>query len=244
VKRFDSRLPDQLRRVTITRNYMRHAEGSALIELGHTRVICSATVEESVPPFLRNSGQGWVTAEYSMLPRATETRTSRESTRGMVGGRTHEIQRLIGRSLRAIADLHKLGERTIILDCDTLQADGGTRGAAITGAFVALFDAVGWLQERNLVGERVIQDSVAAVSVGLVSGKPLLDLCYQEDSEAEVDMNVVMTGSGRFVEVQGTAEGATFSQAQMQRMLTLARAGIHELIEAQKRALKLVGFGS
>jgi len=223
---------------------MRHAEGSALIELGHTRVICSATVEESVPPFLRNSGQGWVTAEYSMLPRATETRTSRESTRGMVGGRTHEIQRLIGRSLRAIADLHKLGERTIILDCDTLQADGGTRGAAITGAFVALFDAVGWLQERNLVGERVIQDSVAAVSVGLVSGKPLLDLCYQEDSEAEVDMNVVMTGSGRFVEVQGTAEGATFSQAQMQRMLTLARAGIHELIEAQKRALKLVGFGS
>jgi len=244
MKRFDSRLPDQLRRVTITRNYMRHAEGSALIELGHTRVICSATVEESVPPFLRNSGQGWVTAEYSMLPRATETRTSRESTRGMVGGRTHEIQRLIGRSLRAIADLHKLGERTIILDCDTLQADGGTRGAAITGAFVALFDAVGWLQERNLVGERVIQDSVAAVSVGLVSGKPLLDLCYQEDSEAEVDMNVVMTGSGRFVEVQGTAEGATFSQAQMQRMLTLARAGIHELIEAQKRALKLVGFGS
>jgi ribonuclease PH len=157
----------------------------------------------------------------------------------MVGGRTHEIQRLIGRSLRAITDLHQLGERTIILDCDTLQADGGTRGAAITGAFVALFDAVGWLQERNLVGQRVIQDSVAAVSVGLVSGKPLLDLCYQEDSEAEVDMNVVMTGSGRFVEVQGTGEGATFSQAQMQRMLTLARAGIHELIEAQKRALKL-----
>jgi ribonuclease PH len=218
---------------------MRHAEGSALIELGHTRVVCSATVEESVPHFLRNSGQGWVTAEYSMLPRATETRTSRESARGMVGGRTHEIQRLIGRSLRAVADLDQLGERTIILDCDTLQADGGTRGAAITGAFVALFDAVGWLQDRNLVGERVIQDSVAAVSVGLVSGKPVLDLCYQEDSEAEVDMNVVMTGSGRFVEVQGSAERATFSQAQMQRMLTLARAGIQGLIEAQKRALKL-----
>ena len=218
---------------------MRRAEGSALIELGHTRVVCSATVEESVPHFLRNSGQGWVTAEYSMLPRATETRSSRESARGMVGGRTHEIQRLIGRSLRAVADLHQLGERTIILDCDTLQADGGTRGAAITGAFVALFDAVGWLQERNLVGESVIQDSVAAVSVGLVSGKPVLDLCYQEDSEAEVDMNVVMTGSGRFMEVQGTAERATFSQAQMQRMLTLARAGIQGLLEAQKRALKL-----
>lgn len=239
MKRPDSRLPDQLRRITITRNYMRHAEGSALIELGHTRVVCSATVEESVPPFLRNSGQGWVTAEYSMLPRATETRTYRESARGMVGGRTHEIQRLIGRSLRAVADLHQLGERTVILDCDTLQADGGTRGAAITGAFVALFDAVGWLQERNLVGESVIQDFVAAVSVGLVSGRSLVDLCYQEDSEAEVDMNVVMTGSGRFVEVQGTAEGATFSQAQMQRMLTLARAGIQGLIEAQKRALKL-----
>jgi ribonuclease PH len=239
VKRPDSRSPNQLRRVTVTRNYMRHAEGSALIELGHTRVVCSATVEESVPSFLRNSGQGWVTAEYSMLPRATETRSSRESARGMVGGRTHEIQRLIGRSLRAVANLHQLGERTIILDCDTLQADGGTRGAAITGAFVALFDAVGWLQERNLVGEGVIQDFVAAVSVGLVSGKPVLDLCYQEDSEAEVDMNVVMTGSGRFVEVQGTAERATFSQAQMQRMLTLARAGIQGLIETQKRALKL-----
>lgn len=239
MERPDRRSPSQLRRIIIARNCLRHAEGSSRIELGHTKVICSATVEENVPPFLRNAGQGWVTAEYAMLPRATQKRTSREWTRGTVGGRTQEIQRLIGRCLRAVTNLNQLGERSILLDCDVVEADGGTRGAAITGAFVALFDAVRWLQERNLVGEQVIQDFVAAVSVGLVFEKPVLDLCYQEDAEAEVDMNVVMTGSGRFVEVQGTAEKVPFSQAQMQRMLTLARGGIRRLIEAQKKALKL-----
>jgi ribonuclease PH len=237
-KRHDGRKPDELRRVVITRNYLDYAEGSVLIELGRTRVICAATVEESVPAFLRNSDQGWVTAEYAMLPRATQLRGGREWSRGKVGGRTHEIQRLIGRSLRAVTDLDQMGERTIIIDCDVIQADGGSRGAAITGAFVALCDAVRWLEERNLVGEKIIRDFVAAVSVGLISEQPVLDLCYQEDSDADVDMNVVMTGSGKFVEVQGTAEGAPFSQRQLQSMLALAKGGIRQLIEAQRGVLR------
>jgi ribonuclease PH len=237
-KRHDGRNPDELRKIVITRNYLDYAEGSALIELGRTRVICAATVEESVPPFLRNSDRGWVTSEYAMLPRATQLRGSREWARGKVGGRTHEIQRLIGRSLRAVTDRDQMGERTIIVDCDVIQADGGSRGAAITGAFVALYDAVRWLEERNLVGEKIIRDYVAAVSVGLFANQPILDLCFQEDCEADVDMNVVMTGSGKFVEVQGTAEGAPFSQSQLKSMLDLAKGGIKELIEAQQQALK------
>jgi ribonuclease PH len=201
--------------------------------MGETRVLCAATVEESVPPFLRGQGQGWVTAEYAMLPRATQERTSRRA-----GGRSMEIQRLIGRSLRAVIDLEQLGARTIILDCDVLQADGGTRSAAVTGAFVALYDAVRWLQRRHLCGPEVISDFLAAVSVGRVSGRPLLDLCYQEDQEAGVDMNVVMTGSGRFVEVQGTAEEEPFSRRQMEQMLSLAGEGIRSLVTMQKRILR------
>jgi ribonuclease PH len=235
-RRLDGRLPYQLRDVNIIRNYLHHAEGSALIELGNTRVICAATVEEGVPPFLRGSEQGWVTAEYAMLPRATADRSSRK-----ILGRSHEIQRLIGRSLRAVTNMEQLGARTIILDCDVIQADGGTRGAAITGAFVALYDAVGWLQRRNLVGEGVIADFMAAVSVGLVSGQPILDLCYEEDFLAEVDMNVVMTESGKFVEIQGAAEGAPFSQSQMLKLISLARDGIRELVKAQKGALRIRG---
>ena len=237
-QRHDGRKPDELRRIVIKRSYLDYAEGSVLIEWGHTRVICAATVEESVPPFLRNSDQGWVTAEYAMLPRATQLRGGREWARGRVRGRTHEIQRLIGRSLRAVIDLEQMGERTIIIDCDVIQADGGSRSAAITGSFVALCDAVRWLEERNLVGEKIIRDFVAAVSVGLFANQPILDLCYQEDSEADVDMNVVMTGSGKFVEVQGTAEGSPFSRSQLKSMLDLAKGGIKELIKAQRQALK------
>jgi ribonuclease PH len=233
-QRLDGRSAHQLRDVNITRKYLQHAEGSALIELGNTRVLCAATIEEGVPPFLRGSQQGWVTAEYAMLPRATADRSSRK-----VGGRGHEIQRLIGRSLRAVTNMGQLGERTIILDCDVIQADGGTRGAAITGAFMALYDAVGWLQTRNLVGEKVISDFMAAVSVGLVSGQPVLDLCYEEDFLAEVDMNVVMTESGKLVEIQGAAEGAPFSQSQMLKLISLARDGIRQLVKAQKRALRI-----
>jgi ribonuclease PH len=201
IERPDGRGPDQLRPVLIARGYLPHAEGSAFIQMGQTQVLCAATVEESVPPFLRGQGQGWVTAEYAMLPRATHQRTSRR-----MGGRSMEIQRLIGRSLRAVTNLEQLGERTVILDCDVLQADGGTRSAAITGAFVALFDAVRWLQKRHLAGQEVIRDFLAAVSVGQLSDRPILDLCYQEDQLAGVDMNVVMTGSGRFVEIQGIVE--------------------------------------
>ena len=231
------RQPDQLREVRITRGYTRHAEGSVLIECGDTRVICTASVLEKQPPHLKGTPQGWVTAEYGMLPRATGTRTDREAARGKQSGRTQEIQRLIGRALRAVVDLGKLGERTIHLDCDVVQADGGTRTASITGAFVALHDAVTQLRERRAIGESPIHDFVAAVSVGVHAGVPLLDLDYVEDSQCDTDMNVVMTGSGGLVEVQGTAEGAPFSRAEMNAMLDLAGKGIRELIAAQKAAL-------
>jgi ribonuclease PH len=228
---------DQLRPVRLTRAYTLHAEGSVLVEFGGTRVLCTASVEEKVPPHKRGSGEGWVTAEYGMLPRATHTRGSREAARGKQSGRTQEIQRLIGRSLRAVFDLAKLGERTIHLDCDVLQADGGTRTASITGAYVAAHDAVSWLLARGLVAESPLLQPVAAVSVGIVGGVPLLDLDYQEDSACDTDMNVVMTGAGHFVEVQGTAEGATFSRREMDQLLGLAEKGITELIEQQRQSL-------
>jgi len=231
------RAPDQLREVRIQRAYTRHAEGSVLIEFGDTRVICTASVEEKVPGFLRDKGRGWVTAEYGMLPRSTNTRTDREAARGRQSGRTQEIQRLIGRSLRAVTDLQKLGERIVHMDCDVLQADGGTRTAAITGAFVALHDAVTLLMQRDLITELPIRDFVAAVSVGICEGAPVLDLDYAEDSTCDTDMNVVMTGSGGFVEVQGTAEGEPFSQAQMDALVALAQNGIRGLIAKQKAAL-------
>ncbi|HYS57891.1 MAG TPA: ribonuclease PH [Burkholderiales bacterium] len=233
------RMPDELRPIAIDRHYTRHAEGSVLVAFGDTRVICTASLEEGVPGFLRGGGQGWVTAEYGMLPRATHTRTDREAARGKQSGRTQEIQRLIGRSLRAVTDLEKLGERTVKLDCDVIQADGGTRTASVTGAFVALHDAVGTLIEGGVLPASPIRDFVAAVSVGLVEGVPVLDLDYAEDSGCETDMNVVMTGSGGFVEVQGTAEGAPFSAAQMAALLALAKQGIAELIAKQKAALGL-----
>jgi len=233
------RRPDELRPIAIDRHYTRHAEGSVLVAFGDTRVICTASLEEGVPGFLRGRGQGWVTAEYGMLPRATHTRTDREAARGRQSGRTQEIQRLIGRSLRAVTDLEKLGERTVKLDCDVIQADGGTRTASVTGAFVALHDAVGTLIEGGVLPASPIRDFVAAVSVGLVEGVPVLDLDYAEDSDCETDMNVVMTGSGGFVEVQGTAEGAPFSAAQMAALLALAKQGIAELIARQKAALGL-----
>ena len=221
----------------ITRRYTRHAEGSVLVEFGDTRVLCTASVEERVPPFLRDSGRGWVTAEYGMLPRATNTRSEREAARGKQSGRTQEIQRLIGRSLRAVVDLASLGTRTIQVDCDVLQADGGTRTAAITGAFVALHDAVSWLQERKLIVQSPVRDFVAAVSVGIYQGVPVLDLDYAEDSACGTDMNVVMTGAGGFVELQGTAEGEPFSQKELDALVELAARGIGELIAQQKRAL-------
>ena len=233
------RRPDELRPFAIDRHYTRHAEGSVLVAFGDTRVICTASVEEGVPGFLRGRGRGWVTAEYGMLPRATHTRTDREAARGKQSGRTQEIQRLIGRSLRAVTDLEKLGERTVKLDCDVIQADGGTRTASVTGAFVALHDAVGTLLERGILAASPIRDFVAAASVGLFEGVPVLDLDYAEDSDCETDMNVVMTGSGGFVEVQGTAEGEPFSAAQMDALLALARRGIAELIAKQKAALGL-----
>jgi len=233
------RRPDELRRIAIDRHYTRHAEGSVLVAFGDTRVICTASVEEGVPGFLRGRSQGWVTAEYGMLPRATHTRTEREAARGKQSGRTQEIQRLIGRSLRAVTDLENLGERTVKLDCDVIQADGGTRTASVTGAFVALHDALGTLLERGDLAQSPIRDFVAAASVGLFEGVPVLDLDYAEDSQCETDMNVVMTGSGGFVEVQGTAEGAPFSAAQMDALLALAMQGIAELIAKQKAALGL-----
>jgi ribonuclease PH len=231
------RRADELRPVRIQRGYTKHAEGSVLVEFGDTRVLCTATVEERVPPFLRDSGRGWVTAEYGMLPRSTHTRSEREAARGKQSGRTQEIQRLIGRALRAVTDLGKLGERSIQIDCDVIQADGGTRTAGITGAFVALHDAVGSLLQRGLIGASPIRDFVAAVSVGLYQGTPVLDLDYVEDSGCDTDMNVVMTASGGLVEVQGTAEGEPFSQAQLDAMLALAQKGIRELIAMQKQAL-------
>jgi len=224
--------------VVITPHYLRHAEGSALIALGLTRVLCAASVEESVPPFLRGSGRGWVTAEYGMLPRATHTRSDREATRGRIGGRTHEIQRLIGRSLRAVTNLGALGERTIWIDCDVIEADGGTRTAAITGSYVALALALRKLEVAGAIPAPALTDAVAAVSVGIVDRRLCLDLAYIEDSRAEVDMNVVMTGRGRFVEVQGTAEGKPFTAGELQRMTALAAEGIARLVEAQRSTLQ------
>ncbi len=231
------RAPDALRPVTITRGYTAHAEGSVLIAFGGTKVLCTASVEERVPPHKRGSGEGWVTAEYGMLPRSTHTRSDREAAKGKQSGRTQEIQRLIGRSMRAVFDLQVLGERTIALDCDVIQADGGTRTAAITGAFVAAQDAVSWLLCQGKITQSPIKDAVAAISVGIVQGVPLLDLEYTEDSACDTDMNVVMTGAGHFVEVQGTAEGAAFTRTEMQALLDLADKGITELLALQQAAL-------
>jgi ribonuclease PH len=233
------RAADALRPVRLTRHYTRHAEGSVLVEFGDTKVLCTASVEERVPPHKKGSGEGWVTAEYGMLPRSTHTRSDREAARGKQSGRTQEIQRLIGRSMRTVFDLSALGERTIQLDCDVLQADGGTRTAAITGAYVAAHDAVSWLLEQGKIGASPLKDAVAAVSVGIVEGTPLLDLEYVEDSACDTDMNVVMTGSGGFVEVQGTAEGVAFTRAEMEALLALADKGIRELLAAQRAALGL-----
>ena len=231
----DGRAKDQLRPIGITRGFMRFAEGSCLIEFGETKVICTATVEDRVPPFLKNSGQGWVTAEYAMMPRATKERTQRD-TKGP-GGRTMEIQRLVGRSLRAIVDLPALGERTILMDCDVIQADGGTRTASVTGAYVALADAIRWMMDGKLIKKSPLIEMVAAVSVGAVAGEDLLDLCYEEDRYAAVDMNMVMTDKGRFVEVQGTAEGDPFDRVRLNKLIDLAAAGIRELTRLQRAAL-------
>ncbi|GAA2016010.1 ribonuclease PH [Brevibacterium samyangense] len=237
--RFDGRAVDELREVRITRNWLDHAEGSVLVEFGRTRVLCAASLTEGVPRWLKGQGKGWVTAEYAMLPRATHDRSSRESIKGKVGGRTHEISRLIGRALRAVVDMDKLGENTLQLDCDVLQADGGTRTAAITGAYVAMADAIDTGRKRGWIPAAVnpLKDSVAAISVGIVNGTPVLDLPYEEDSTAETDMNVVMTGSGKFVEVQGTAEGAPFDETELTALLGLARTGCAELTELQRAAL-------
>jgi len=231
------RRPEELRAVRLTRGWTRHAEGSVLAEFGDTRVLCTASVEQRVPPFLQGKGRGWLTAEYGMLPRATNTRTEREAARGRQSGRTLEIQRLIGRALRAAIDLDALGERTIQVDCDVLQADGGTRTAAITGAFVAVHDALAWMRTRGMLAALPVKDFVAGVSVGIYRGVALLDLDYAEDSACDSDMNVVMTGSGGFVEVQGTAEGAPYSRAEMDALLALAERGIGELVARQRAAL-------
>jgi ribonuclease PH len=235
--RQSGRRADELRPVRLQRRYTKHAEGSVLVQFGDTHVLCTASVEERVPPFLRETGRGWVTAEYGMLPRATNTRTDREAARGKQSGRTQEIQRLIGRSLRAVIDLAALGPRSIQVDCDVLQADGGTRTAAITGAFVAVHDALSFLKSKNLIATLPIRDFVAAVSVGMHEGAAVLDLDYAEDSKCDTDMNVVMTGAGRFVEMQGTAEGAPFSRAEADQLLALAERGIAELVAHQRRAL-------
>lgn len=237
--RSDGRQADQLRPVSIIPDYLKTAEGSVLIEFGNTRVLCAATVEESVPPFKKNSGEGWVTAEYAMLPRSTVTRTPREVNKGRQSGRTLEIQRLIGRSLRAVVDLRKLGERSVIVDCDVLQADGGTRTAAITGAMIALGMTLNRLREAGMTPHGVLSDSVAAISVGIVDGEPMLDLCYTEDSRADVDMNVVLTGAGRYVELQSTAEQRAFDDQQLQTMIALARKGIGELAALQRNYFTL-----
>jgi ribonuclease PH len=236
-RRPSGRAPDELRPVAITRRYTRHAEGSVLVAAGDTRVLCTASVEDGVPAFLKGAGRGWLTAEYGMLPRSTTTRTRREAADGRQSGRTLEIQRLIGRSLRAVTDLALLGERTIRIDCDVLQADGGTRCASITGACVALFDAIAWCRERGLIAGEPLREFVAAVSVGIVGGVPVLDLDYAEDSACDTDMNVVMTASGGFVEVQGTAEGAPFTRAQMDALLAQAQSGIDRLVAAQRAAV-------
>ena len=237
VQRPSGRAPDALRKIGITRGFTRHAEGSVLVCSGDTQVICTASIENRVPPFLRDRGQGWMTAEYGMLPRSTHTRSDREAARGKQSGRTQEIQRLIGRSLRSVFDLKKLGERTIQIDCDVIQADGGTRTASITGAFVAVHDAIAGLLKSGAITESPLRDFVAAVSVGVYKGMPVLDLDHAEDSACDTDMNVVMTGSGGFVEIQGTAEGAPFSRAEMDALLALAQKGITELVGHQKAAL-------
>jgi ribonuclease PH len=235
--RSDGRANDELRPVKITRNIISHAEGSVLIEMGGTRVICTASIEDKVPQFLKDQGRGWVTAEYSMLPRSTHTRKPREAAMGKIGGRTYEIQRLIGRSLRAVVDMEALGERTVWVDCDVMQADGGTRTAAITGGFICLADALRHALECGMVQKKPILDYVAAVSVGVVGGRPVLDLCYEEDFEAEVDMNIVMTGGGKFVEVQGTAESRPFSPETLDELMKLARQGIGKLVDLQRAEL-------
>ncbi len=237
MKRSFDRGPAQLRPVRLQRHFTRHAEGSVLVEIGHTQVLCTASVEDKVPPFLKGKGQGWVTAEYGMLPRATHTRGAREAASGKQSGRTQEIQRLIGRSLRAVTDVARLGERQVSIDCDVLQADGGTRCASITGAMVALADAFAWMRAQGMITADPIRDFVAAVSVGIVDGTPVLDLDYAEDSSCGTDMNVVMTGAGHFVEVQGTAEGHPFTREEMSKLLDLASRGIADLIAAQRSAL-------
>lgn len=239
MSRIDGRTADQLRTVSIERGWSKHAEGSVLVAFGDTRVLCNASLTEGVPRWRKGSGHGWVTAEYAMLPRATNTRGDREAVRGRIGGRTHEISRLIGRSLRAVVDFRALGENTVVLDCDVLQADGGTRTAAITGAYVALADAVTWAREKKLVKSKAepLTGTVSAVSVGIVGGVPMLDLAYEEDVRAETDMNVVCTGDGRFVEVQGTAEGEPFSRTELNALLDLAVGGCAQLDSAQRRAL-------
>jgi ribonuclease PH len=238
IYRSDKRAPDEMRPVKITPNFIGMAEGSALIEVGNTRVICTASIEETVPSFLRNSGKGWITSEYAMIPRSTLTRTPRESSKGRIGGRTHEIQRLIGRSLRAVTDLTKIGERTITLDCDVIQADGGTRTASITGAYVALGLAVERLLESGTLKKSPLRDFVVATSVGIVDGEVMLDLPYEEDARAEVDMNFVMTGSGKFVELQATAEKDPFDEEQLAKLMKFARKGCEELIAKQREVLK------
>ena len=235
MSRVDGRKPEEMRTVRMTKNFSKYAEGSVLIEVGDTHVLCTATVEEKVPPFLRGANKGWVTAEYAMLPRATDVRTNRE--RGKVSGRTMEIQRLIGRALRSVVDLEALGERTVVLDCDVIQADGGTRTSSITGAFVAMADALYKLVENGQIKKFPVKEFIAATSVGRVGEQMVLDLCYREDSSAEVDMNIVMTGGGRFVEIQGTGEEATFSRDEVNMLLDLAAGGIQDLIEIQKEAL-------
>ena len=234
MSRIDGRGLDKLRKVNITRNFLKYAEGSCLVEFGNTKVVCSASVEESVPPFLRNSNTGWVTAEYGMLPRSCKSRISRNKD----SGRTYEIQRLVGRSLRTVTEMKNLGERTVWIDCDVIQGDGGTRTASITGSFIALVDALHKIKDDELIDEIPIKDFVAAVSVGIVGGHPMLDLCYEEDSQAEVDMNLVMTGKGEFIEIQGTAERKPFNHSQMDKMLDLGKKGISDLVEIQKRLLK------
>jgi len=233
--RVDGRKVDELRRIKITKNYLKSAEGSVLIEMGDTKVICTATVDKSVPPFLRGKGVGWVTAEYAMLPRSSAQRISRE--RSKVGGRTHEIQRLIGRALRSVVDMNALGERTVLIDCDVIQADGGTRTASITGAYIALVEALLHIKAQGTIDRVPVTDYLAAISVGIVDGKPVLDLCYKEDSAAEVDLNLVMTGTGKIVEVQGTAEGEPFSKAEMNKLIALGEKGIKALIKKQKEIL-------
>ena len=235
--RVDNRTYDELRPIIINRHFTKYAPGSVLVETGNTKIICTASVEESVPPHIKNTGGGWITAEYSLLPGSTPVRVPRESTKGKVTGRTHEIQRLIGRSLRSIMDLALLKERTIWIDCDVIQADGGTRTAAITGSYVALMDAIQLLKSKDLIKENPVLDSIAAVSVGIVNGVVLLDLCYAEDAAAQVDMNIVMTGDGKFVELQGTGEEYVFSDGQLSEMLKMSKKGICEITEIQKKAL-------